>query len=285
MASKTGSGSSAKDKPGMAAPYRKVQGLHRGLDILSTLNLHRGGAATISELSEATSLHRTTVRRILETLVQAGYVAPVPSSNQYRLSVRVRSLSSGFRDEVWITDIASKPLSRLTADILWPSDIATLERSEMVIRASTHSLTSLSFHRSMVGRSLPMLSTAVGCAYLAFCSPAECAAILNVIGSRRDEEGEKARNSKAVGKLLDRIRTQGHAFNGGMWIDTDRFNAIAVPVMSGERVLACINVVFSIRSISAKDAVARYVEPLSATAREIEKMFREESSEVNAPAA
>lgn len=285
MTSKTRSSPATKDQPAAAAPYRKVQGLHRGLDILSALNLHRGGAATISQLSEATSLHRTTVRRILETLVQAGYVAPVPSSNQYRLSVRVRSLSSGFRDEVWITDIASEPLSRLTASILWPSDIATLERSEMVIRASTHSLTSLSFHRSMVGRSLPMLSTAVGCAYLAFCPPAECAAILNVIGSRHDKEGEKARNPKAVGKLLDRTRAQGYAFNEGMWIDVGRFNALAVPVMSGERVLACINVIFSIRSISAKEAVARYVEPLGATAREIEERFREESREVEASSA
>ena len=48
--------------------YARVQGLARGLAVLRALNLDVSGAASVRSLSESTQLHRTTVRRLLETL-------------------------------------------------------------------------------------------------------------------------------------------------------------------------------------------------------------------------
>ncbi|EXJ11818.1 helix-turn-helix domain-containing protein [Nitrincola nitratireducens] len=47
--------------------YKTVRGLTRGLLLLNTLNRLDGGAS-ISELAKLTGIHRTTVRRLLETL-------------------------------------------------------------------------------------------------------------------------------------------------------------------------------------------------------------------------
>ena len=45
---------------------------------------------------------------------------------------------------------------------MWLSDLMTPDGDAMVVRETTHRFIPLSFHRSMVGRRLPMLLTAAG---------------------------------------------------------------------------------------------------------------------------
>ena len=149
--------------------YRHIQGVASGLEILCALNELSGGAGSITEISRRTSLHRTTTKRILETLRACGFVRQTPGSNRYCLSFRVRKLSGGFREEEWISQIAESLMRHLTREVLWPSDILTLNRDELVVRESTHPFSPLSFHRSMIAEYLPLLDTAAGRACLAFC--------------------------------------------------------------------------------------------------------------------
>ncbi len=58
-------------------------------------------------LAELSGLHRTTVRRLLETLQEEGYVRRSPSDDSFRLTIKVRQLSEGFRDEQWISALAA----------------------------------------------------------------------------------------------------------------------------------------------------------------------------------
>ena len=53
--------------------YKTVRGLTRGLMLLNMLNRLDGGAS-VGLLAELSGLHRTTVRRLLETLQDEGYV-------------------------------------------------------------------------------------------------------------------------------------------------------------------------------------------------------------------
>ena len=55
-------------RPSSGAIYRPIQSLVRGLSILQAINRAPDGWASIAELSKQTGLHRTTVRRMLETL-------------------------------------------------------------------------------------------------------------------------------------------------------------------------------------------------------------------------
>jgi IclR family mhp operon transcriptional activator len=62
--------------------YKTVRGLSRGLLLLNLLNKFDGGA-TVSTLAEFSGLHRTTVRRLLETLqeeVTFAVVDPMTAS-------------------------------------------------------------------------------------------------------------------------------------------------------------------------------------------------------------
>ncbi|MDU4363647.1 MAG: helix-turn-helix domain-containing protein [Klebsiella oxytoca] len=91
-----------------SAEYKTVRGLSRGLLLLNLLNKFDGGA-TVSTLAEFSGLHRTTVRRLLETLQDEGYVRRSRSDDSFRLTIKVRQLSEGFRDEHWISWLAFAP--------------------------------------------------------------------------------------------------------------------------------------------------------------------------------
>lgn len=86
--------------------YKTVRGLTRGLMLLNMLNKLDGGAS-VGLLAELSGLHRTTVRRLLETLQEEGYVRRSPSDDSFRLTIKVRQLSEGFRDEQWISALAA----------------------------------------------------------------------------------------------------------------------------------------------------------------------------------
>jgi IclR family mhp operon transcriptional activator len=250
----------------MGGPYRRIQGLSRGLEILCALNELPGATGSIVELSRRTSLHRTTVKRLLETLRDCGFVRQTPGSNSYCVTFRVRKLSLGFRDEDLVSQIAAPFMQELTREVLWPSDIMTLDGDELVIRESTHHFSPLSFHRGMIGEHVPLLDTAAGRAYLAFCPAGEREALLGLLRSRTDAQGERARNRRAVRGMLQATQARGYALNEGDWIGGGRYGAIAVPVSSKRRVLACLNLIFSKRVIKPEQAAERYLAALKSTA-------------------
>jgi IclR family mhp operon transcriptional activator len=254
----------------MERTYRRVQGLVRGLEILCAMNEAPGASGSSTTLAKATGLHRTTVKRLLETLREAGFVRRLPDDS-FRLTFRVRNLSDGFTDETWVAQVAAPLLKKLTEEVLWPSDLVTLEAGELVIRDSTHAFSPLSFHPAMLGQRLPFLVTAVGRAYLAFCAPAERDELLALLRSRSDKDGQLARDARRVRALLQATRARGYAINEGDWIGGGRFGAIAVPILHGGFARACINLIFSKRAISTTQAASRYLAQMKQTAATIER--------------
>jgi IclR family mhp operon transcriptional activator len=255
---------------GDATDYKTVRGLTRGLQLLNTLNRLDGGASP-TRLAELTGLHRTTVRRLLETLQDEGYVHRSESDDSFRLSLKVRELSEGFRDEQWISALAAPLLAELLQEVVWPTDICTLDVDAMVVRETTHRFSRLSFHRSMVGRRLPLLLTATGLAYLAFCPDTERERIVELLASRNDEESRLARDPEALDNLLRKTRHRGYGENFMTWNKEEKIASIAVPIRGQQQLLGCLNLVYVAKAMSIEQAVARYLPALQRTAEKIER--------------
>ncbi|WP_417522172.1 DNA-binding transcriptional regulator [Marinobacter sp.] len=256
-------------EPSSTASYKTVRGLARGLALLNALNREIMGA-TPSRLSDLTGIHRTTVRRLLETLQNEGYVRRSPSDDSYRLTLKVRELSEGFRDEHWISALAAPQLGELLTEVLWPTDLTTLDVDAMVVRETTHRFSRLSFHRSMVGRRLPLLETASGLAYIAFCPQKEREALITLLASRDDEEGEIARDSKRVNNLILRTQRKGFGENYMNWNQEERIASIAIPIRSKEEVIACLNLVYIAEAMSIDQAAKKYLPAMERTRDKIE---------------
>ena len=262
-------------RPSSGAAYRHVQGLSRGLAILHAINLSADGWASIAELSAKTGLHRTTVRRLLETLQAEGYVRRSVSDDSYRLNQKIRQLSDGFTDDEWISEIANPVLGELLQKVVWPSDLCTLDGDSMLVRETTHRFSPLSFHRAMIRQRMPVLFTSAGRAYLAYCSSEERQQILRLLAAGNDEQANFARNRILVEQMLDKVRRQGYATNDGEWNQQLKIAAIAMPVRHKEHVLASINVVFLKKAMTAADAAARFLPALRAAVEKIEAALNE----------
>ncbi|CAN5704838.1 DNA-binding transcriptional regulator [soil metagenome] len=251
--------------------YWPVRGLLRGLEVLRVLNRLPVGTGSVATIARETGLHRTTVKRLLESLLQAGFVRVVSGGREYRLTFRVRELSAGFEDDAWVSEVAGPLLRELTDAVKWPSDLVTLEGDELVVRESTHPFSPLSFRGGALGVRVPLLRTAVGRAYLSWCPDDERDALLMLLGSRDDAQGREARDEARVHRLIERTRDCGYAVSSSTeQPDESRFGAIAVPVRRAPGVVACINIVFLLRAASADSIAAAALSRLLTTARAIE---------------
>ena len=187
------------------------------------------------------------------------------------LTFEVRRLSEGFEDEAWVSQVATPIMKASVRELVWPCDLATAEAGFMVVRESTHRWSALSQHRAMIGEKMPILVKAVGRAYLAACDDGEREAVLELLRPRPDRWGELARDGQYVRRVISETLRRGYAYNDGEWAREADFAGIAVPVHSGERLLAALNMVFPKSAVSRKDLDARFVPALKRLADSIGK--------------
>lgn len=249
--------------------YKNVRGLTRGLLLLNLLNRLDGGAS-VAQLALLSGLHRTTVRRLLETLMDEGYVRRSLSDDSFRLTIKVRELSEGFRDEQWISALAAPLLGDLLQEVVWPTDVTTLDVDAMVVRETTHRFSRLSFHRSMVGRRLPVLLTAAGLTWLAFCPDNEREQLIDLLATRPEEEYQLAREPLKLEEILRRARHHGYGQNYQGWRQEEKIAAIAVPVFNDAQIIGCLNLVYIAKAMTIEQAAGKYLTALQRVANQIE---------------
>ncbi len=251
--------------------YRHCQSLVKGLDLLAVLNRLPSGSGSISELARHTGIHRTTLKRLLETMREEGFLSHDAATNHYRLTFRVQQLSYGFRDTVSLVEEAWPDMRAVSKEVVWPCSLVVPEGDEMVVRASTRLYSRLSFHPGMPGRRMPMLSTAAGRAYIAHVPDDERDVLLDMLKSREDEQAALARHAKQVRAIIQQTRSQGYGVNLGEWEVEPKFGAVAVPLRSNTEVLASMNLTFLLRAIKGQDAMTKLVAALKIAAERIEQ--------------
>jgi IclR family mhp operon transcriptional activator len=249
--------------------YRHVRALARGLKVLVELN--RIGRARPGEIAAETGVDRTTVYRLLDTLEHEGFVAR-DSEDHYTLTLAVRQLSEGFKDLDHITRIVAPELGRLLPKVLWPTDFATFEQGAMIIRETTHRFSHFSIHRAMVGKSRPVLRSAMGRAVLASVSPAERELMLRLIIKSKQPDASEARDASYVRALVQETRTRGYASAVGL-IET-HIGAIALPVRSPKGVMGALNLVFFRSAIGPAEAAERYLPHMRESVAAIEAALK-----------
>lgn len=154
-------------------------------------------------------------------------------------------------------------MGELLREVVWPTDLATLDGASMVIREATHRFGPFSFHRAMVGARLPLLLTAMGRAYFAFCPDRERQALGHMLRAGDDpEEAMVAWSPRALAALVGRTREAGYGWNNREWSKEARFSAIALLIRNDKHVLGCLNLVFTARAMTVAEAVAKHLPAL-----------------------
>jgi IclR family mhp operon transcriptional activator len=244
----------------------KSQVVVRTLEILRSLNVANG--STVSQLHALTRISRPALYRVLEAFAAAGYVKR-DDTGGYHLTHLVRALSDGFRNEDRMAQVAAPILENLQRRVLWPTDLAVFANHAMYLRTTTRAQSALVMDRGRVGYRLPMLASAVGIAYIAFCPDAEREAILEALGRSALPNDQIAKDARRVAQLIRRTRTDGYAtrYKGPV----PETGSIALPIRGQKRVHACIAITYFAAVLKPGDAAARYFGVLTLAAREIEK--------------
>lgn len=233
-----------------------IEPVRRSFALLEALS--RRPQATVTSLAEETRLPRPTVVRLLQTLTALGYVTRVSRHDGYRLTDRVLGLAQGIRFIDHFVDAAAPHMQAFTRRHGWPLYLAAMSHRALVIRYSTAAESPMAFERLALRRQSPILSGAVGRAWLAFCSDEERHAILGDLGVRSDTR---------LAAALARIRRDGHAF--AVTPRPAKLQGLAVPVMGQGRILGCISMRFLRSAMSDADAAARFAPLLRDLARAI----------------
>ncbi|MFZ5783023.1 MAG: helix-turn-helix domain-containing protein [Pseudomonadota bacterium] len=234
-------------------PASVIEPVRRSFAILEALSRRPHG--TLSELTAETGLPRPTVVRLLHTLIALGYATRISRDAGYRLTDKVLGLAQGIRFIDHLVDAAAPHMRRFTREHGWPLYLGTISHRAITIRFSTAPESPLSFERAALQRRSPILSGALGRAWLAFCPEEERRAVLRDLGVREDA---------ALAAAFARIRRDGYAFPAST--RPTKLQGIAVPIRKHGRVLGCISMRFTHSAMDDSEAGRRYGPLLQALA-------------------
>ncbi len=254
-----------------AGPDRdgNVRAISRGLAVLQAVN--RGGSITMMEICRQSHIPYPTGCRIVQTLIDEGMIEREPARKRYRPTALVRTLSLGYQEEGDLVAVARPHIVALTGKLAWPVSIATRVGPMMMVRDSTHKLTSLTLHNYAPGFTLPIIECSSGKAYLAFCDPEERRGVLNGLRHLDGPAERLAVLLTSSEKMLADIRARGYATQArnAYTATPGKTSSIALPLFQNGRVVGALALVFFASAVSMSEAENRYVADLRAVAEAI----------------
>lgn len=246
-----------------------IRAIVRGLRVLQEIN--RGGSITMMQICRQAGIPYPTACRIIETLIKEGMVEREPARKRYRATALVRTLSVGFQDEDALVAVARPHIVALCHRHNWPISITTRVGHSMMVRDSTHKLTSLTLHNYSPGYTLPIIECSTGKAYLAFCEEAERDAILSGL-KRLDGPAERLAGLLLHDDtMLSGIRAKGYATQArnAYTAVPGKTSSVAVPIIKDGAIKGALGLIFFAAAMPMQRAEALFAEDLKATAQAI----------------
>ncbi len=261
----------------MANPSRAP--VERALQILETMN--RASNLQVHEISSGTGIPQSSVIRLLDQLITAGYVDKISRRDGYQLTSKVRRLSWGFRFDDIVAEVAAPLMSEFTCKYRWPVFIGLADGDQVIVLYGTAAESAVAVDPLVHEVPTPFLMSALGKAYLAFCPEWERKAIISRLLMSRRSTDKLAQEPGTLRHILQTVRKTGYAITDeglrfkSVGVSTEvadarkRATGLAVPVLSQDRVIACLSLRFMRSVIKDTDVANRYLEPLKQLATEI----------------
>ncbi|MCU1461686.1 MAG: putative IclR family transcriptional regulator [Acidimicrobiales bacterium] len=204
-----------------------VRSAERMLKILSWFNLdHPTGR--IADIAKDLQLAPSTVRRLVATLEQHGYLSTDPASGRQRLHLEVVRLASVALATNDLVRAATPVLDALIEEINETLVLSVLDGTVVMHLSIRQSLSQLSIYPPTGRRYNSFEGGASGRVLLAWREPDEVASMLPDSSSWPAYLSGAAITKKAFVASLDKVRSRGYAINEGE-TDPDLW-AVAAPV-------------------------------------------------------
>lgn len=249
--------------------YPPVESVCRAFDVLKAVNKLR--IASINGIFEETGIPKSTIVRMLETLMVEGYVARDNMCGGYRVTSHVRDLNAGYEGISRIIETARPLAIDLTRRIKWPIGIGIIDGDAIAIQFWTGAISPWAHTSTVLGLRPDLQTTAMGRAYLAYCPDGERErhiARFRQEPERKFDEAEERR----FRLLLDRIRADGYAVRDPR-TKPYRTTTMAMPIREGDMVHGLVSISFFTTAVARGDIAEQIVAPLRCTTTKIEQAF------------
>jgi len=240
-----------------------VEALARGIDVIRAFG-PRAMEMSVSDVATRTGLARPTVRRLLLTLEELGYVRS--SNGVYSLTAKTLDLGTSYISALGLWDVARPHMAALVAETHESSSMSQLDGSDIVYvaRVAVPKIIGLSV---TIGTRFPAVATSMGRVLLAdldgdeldsaLAAPSTSGIIPRVEPSRTE-----------IDSALAEVRERG-------WAMSDEqlslgIRSIAAPVRGGtDRVVAALNVTTHAAETPVDVLLGEHLPKLLATAAAI----------------
>lgn len=237
-----------------------IRSLSRGLDIIAIFN--RRDSASASEISKELKMPRSTVYRILETLIEKKFIYQHESDRRFRLTQKIRSLSDGYTDEDHMANISRGFLQRFTKKHAWPASLTTINGIDIVVRENTDQQSPFASEQFTIGYRMSILETASGLCILSYMPAKRRNLILKTLAHTNSVFKKIVSKPKALETKFIKIVKQGFAVKNRARRFDDQI-AISVPIITPEdSVRGALTVRYSKSAIALDQAVEEFVPSL-----------------------
>lgn len=248
----------------------RIRSLARGLAVLSAIN--RDGPISMTGIAQSAGVPYPTACRLVETLIHEGFVEREPSRKRYRVTSLVHTLSTGYQTEDHLVRLARPLIEDLCREVGWPIATATRVGTRMMVRDTTHKMTSLTFTNYFAGHTLPISECAAGKVYLAYCSDEEREIIKEGWKAVESETGNRGLVLLEDDELIRKIRSDGYAIQVRVayTADSGKTSSLAVPLFNADGgFVGSLVLIYFATAIKPDQAVARYLAPMQDCAKAI----------------
>jgi IclR family transcriptional regulator, mhp operon transcriptional activator len=254
------------------AGVKSIRALDRGLEVVETVRA--GGGMTLNDLFVRTGLPRATLLRILRTLEEREWIQVGLEGSVYHLGAKMFEPVKASGRHRPLAELAVPILNALGKKVVWPSDVAVCRGHSMLILESSRRNSPFVINRKAVGRRPRLLKSAMGRAHLAFCPKEERERLLEGLRRSTHSDDKPAAMQSWVDRVLRQTRAQGYGVREpGYWAGADDYgdevSSIAVPVMIGQKVIACINLLWVTSASSVEDFARKHLGVLQEAAVEL----------------
>lgn len=247
-----------------------IRAITRGIAALSAIN--RDGPITMMNISKSAIIPYPTACRIVQTLIHEGLVEREPARKRYRVTSLVQTLATGFQNEDRLVAVARPHLEKLCTEISWPISLTTRVGTHMMVRDSTHKMTSLTFTNYYPGYTLPIAESAAGKAYLAHCSKEERQTIVEAWQATNNETSKMGLLMLSDNVVLDRIRSDGFALQARNFCNEEpgKTSSLAVPINDPNgKLVGSLVLIFFAAALKPDQAVVEFLPTMQKTTQAI----------------
>lgn len=215
-----------------------VKSVSRALDIITLVSMKKGGLG-VTEIAKQIDINKSSVYRILSTLVQYGYIEQDGETGKYKLGYKFLEISSKLLESIDLRAEARPFLQELENETNEVIHLVVYDQGEVVYIEKLEGNETLRMH-SKVGKRAPMHCTSVGKAILAHLPSS---VVLDIL----ERKGMPVHTDKTITEKEEFLKELSQVRQKGFALDLEEneygITCIAVPIFDHlGKVIAAVSI-------------------------------------------